>query len=102
MRGRGTSNLLDVNIQVLNREYICKPCLLCGGHDDEKFPIQLTSIGDRLREAVAHGGSTVDFIVQSTFPEHSFTGGNSSKGSGFLFLICFPYKGVNGVVTFDG
>ena len=52
-------------------------------------------VGGRLREAVAHGGSTVYFIVQSTFPEHSFTGG-------FLFLNCFPYKGVNGVVTFDG
>ena len=46
--------------------------------------------GGRLREAVAHGGSTVEFIVQSAIPEHSFTGGNSSKGSGFLLLICFP------------
>ena len=60
-------------------------------------------VGGRLREAVAHGGSTVDLIVLlSTIPEHSFTGGNSSKGSGFPFLICFPYKGVNGAVTFDG
>ena len=57
-------------------------------------------VGGRLREAVAHGGSTV--VPLSSIPEHSFTGGNSSKGSGFLFLICFPYKGVNGVVTFDG
>ena len=47
-------------------------------------------VGGRLREAVAHGGSTVDFIVHSTIPEPSFTGGNSSKGSGFLLLICFP------------
>ena len=59
-------------------------------------------VGGRLREAIAHGNSTVDFIVQSTIPERSFTGENSSKGSGFLFLICFPYKGVDGVVTFDG
>ena len=49
-------------------------------------------VGGRLREAVAHGGSTVDFIVQSTFPEHSFTGGNSSKGSGFLWLSVFPIR----------
>ena len=48
-------------------------------------------VGGRLREAVAHGGSNVDFIVPlSTIPEHSFTGGNSGKGGGFLFLICFP------------
>ena len=40
--------MYPVNIQVLNREYICKPCLLCGGHDDDKFPIQLTSTGGRL------------------------------------------------------
>ena len=46
-------------------------------------------VGGRLREAVAHGGSTVDFIVQSTISEHSFTGGNSSKESGFLFFSLF-------------
>ena len=40
--------MYPVNIQVLNCEYICKPCLLCGGHDDDKFPIQLTSTGGRL------------------------------------------------------
>ena len=49
----------------------------------------LLIVGGRLQEAVAHGGSTIYFIVLlSTIPEHSFTGGNSSKGSGFLFLVC--------------
>ena len=50
-------------------------------------------VGGGLREAVAHGSSTVDFIVLlSTIPEHSFTGGNSSKGSGLLWLSFFPIR----------
>ena len=49
MRGKGTTNLLEeslngigntpVNTQALNREYVCKPCLLCGAHDNEFNPI---------------------------------------------------------------
>ena len=32
-----------VNIQALNREYICKPYLLCGVHDDEQVESNLTA-----------------------------------------------------------
>ena len=56
--------------------------------------------GGLLREAVTHGGSTVYFIVLlSTIPEHSFTGGNSSKGSGFLFLVTELYNHVGSLKT---
>ena len=36
LRNRKHGPQIDpVNTEALNREYVCKPCLLCGAHDDE-------------------------------------------------------------------